>query len=158
GVACAAGCSGDGGDGGGVDPPPPPEHGASWTVLVYMVADNNLEPFGLTDLEEMSKVGSGAGFDIVVQADRAAGYVSDPVLNLGDWQGTKRLHVGSGRLEEVSDIGEANMGDPATLADFIEWGIAQYPADRYALVLWDHGGAWPGFGGDESTANLDLLD
>ena len=33
-----------------------------------------------------------------------------------------------------------SMGAPETLADFIRWGAANYPARKYALVLWDHGG------------------
>ncbi len=34
----------------------------------------------------------------------------------------------------------ASMADPETLADFIRWGVATYPAEKYVLVLWDHGG------------------
>lgn len=34
----------------------------------------------------------------------------------------------------------ASMSDPETLADFIRWGAANYPAKKYVLVLWDHGG------------------
>ncbi len=33
-----------------------------------------------------------------------------------------------------------SMADPATLADFIRWGAEKYPAEKYALILWDHGG------------------
>ncbi len=33
-----------------------------------------------------------------------------------------------------------SMADPETLADFIRWGARTYPAKKYALVLWDHGG------------------
>ena len=33
-----------------------------------------------------------------------------------------------------------NMGDPKTLRFFLEYGAKQYPADDYALILWDHGG------------------
>ena len=33
-----------------------------------------------------------------------------------------------------------SMADPETLSDFIRWGAANYPAKKYALVLWDHGG------------------
>src|SRR5690606_22703317 len=51
---------------------------------------------------------------------------------------------------ELQDLGEGNMGDPATLADFIAYGLENYPADRGALDVWDHGGAWPGFGPDDS--------
>ncbi len=33
-----------------------------------------------------------------------------------------------------------NMSDPETLKDFIRWGVETCPAEKYALVLWDHGG------------------
>ena len=155
-------------DGGGGDEPSDPDDpddpgrrgdgpGESWTVLVYMVADNNLEPFGLQDLEEMTRVGDSANFRIVVQSDRAADHDDGGVGNLPDWQSTKRLLVRGGGLDELDDLGELNMGDPAVLSDFIAWGVDAYPADRYALIFWDHGGGWAGFGGDESTTDHDLL-
>lgn len=140
--------------------PPPGEHqttGASWTVLVYMVADNDLEPFALADLDEMAQVGGSFDFRFVVQADRSSEYTSDPIGNLPDWTSTKRIVVEDGAFTEVEDLGEVNMGDPNALADFIAWGVQNYPADRYALIFWDHGAAWPGFGGDGSTADHDLL-
>src|SRR3990172_5136601 len=45
------------------------------------------------------------------------------------------------------------MGQPATLQDFIEWAIQNYPADKYALIMWDHGGGAVGdtFGVDENN-------
>ena len=33
-----------------------------------------------------------------------------------------------------------NMGDPATLRGFLQFGYEQFPAEHYALILWDHGG------------------
>lgn len=158
-LAVLASCGPDD-SGNGDDPPVGPPHqdsGNSWTVLVYMVADNNLELDGLDDLEEMARVGSAAGLNIVVQVDRAMGYVSEGVGNLPDWQSTKRLLVHRDSFEELDDLGELNMGDPNVLTDFLTWGISSFPADRYALIFWDHGAGWPGFGGDESTADHDLL-
>ena len=34
----------------------------------------------------------------------------------------------------------ASMSDPETLSDFIRWTAQEYPAQKYMLVLWDHGG------------------
>ena len=34
----------------------------------------------------------------------------------------------------------ASMADPATLTDYIRWSAENFPAEKYALVLWDHGG------------------
>ena len=46
------------------------------------------------------------------------------------------------------------MVDPATLSDFIQYSKAKYPADRYMLVLWDHGGgSLTGYGYDQNFPN-----
>ena len=37
---------------------------------------------------------------------------------------------------------EANMADVNTLKKFGVWAVKTYPAKKYALVLWDHGGGW----------------
>lgn len=144
-------------DGGEPDAVEVPDRGESWTVLVYMVADNDLEPFSLDDLTEMMQVGSSESLNIIVQSDRADGYAREGIAGIDNWMSTKRLKVEAGGLTEIADLGETNMGDPVTLSDFIEWGVTGYPADRYFIVFWDHGAAWPGFGGDESTASLDML-
>ena len=34
----------------------------------------------------------------------------------------------------------SSMAASETLADFIQWGVKSYPAKKYALVLWSHGG------------------
>ncbi|HEY5169003.1 MAG TPA: clostripain-related cysteine peptidase, partial [Thermoleophilia bacterium] len=58
----------------------------------------------------------------------------------------------------VADWGEANMGSPRTLVDFVTWARAAYPAQRYALIFWDHGwGWWPGNTMQDVTSN-DYLD
>ncbi len=43
------------------------------------------------------------------------------------------------------------MGDPNTLVDFVMWATANFPAEHYALILSDHGGAWTGVGWDLSS-------
>ena len=40
-------------------------------------------------------------------------------------------------LEEVP---LSSMAEPETLSDFIRWSAETCPAEKYALVLWDHGG------------------
>jgi len=116
----------------------------SWTFLVYLDADNNLEGAGIDDLNEMEVVGSSADVNIVVQMDRIPGYDSSN----GNWTGCRRYYVTQDsdpatiNSTLVEDLGEVNMGDGATLRDFIQWGASNYEADRYAVVLWNHGGGW----------------
>ena len=54
--------------------------------------------------------------------------------------------------------GNANMGEPATLAAFLNFCHRHYPAEHMALVFWDHGGGplW-GFGVDETNNGDGLL-
>ena len=57
-------------------------------------------------------------------------------------------------IELVDTLPLQNMSAPETLADFIRWGAENYPAKKYALVLWGHGnGAKTGLFIDELFDN-----
>jgi hypothetical protein len=116
--------------------------GKTWTFMVYLDADNNLEGAGIDDFLEMATVGSDANINIVVQFDRIIGEDA----RYEDWTTTKRFYVTPGMTptaaNALADLGELNMGDPATLQNFINWAVGGYPAQNYALVLWNHGGGW----------------
>ena len=48
------------------------------------------------------------------------------------------------------DLGSVPMTDPDTLSSFIQWCADEFPANRNALIFWDHGGgSVSGFGYDE---------
>ena len=119
----------------------------NWLFMVYLDADNNLESAGIDDLNEMEVAGSTDNVKIVVQMDRAERSWYDDTSN-GNWTDTKRFYVTQDtdtaiiNSPVIADLGEMNMGDPATLQSFIEWSIANYPAQHYALVLWNHGSGW----------------
>lgn len=99
----------------------------AWTFMVYMDADNTLEGADDLDLAEMIAAGSTSDVSIVVQQDR----YSTP--------GTWRHYVTGGGLITVETLAEQNMADPLVLADFVDWVTTEYSAQRYALILWDHG-------------------
>ncbi len=114
---------------------------ADWTYMVYLDGDNNLESAAIGDFLEMSSVGSNSDVKIVVQMDRTSGYAT----TYDNWTDTRRFLVTPGMTPTVANgtsIGEVNMGDPATLVSFVQWAMGAYPADHYALVLWDHGSGW----------------
>jgi hypothetical protein len=122
-----------------------------------MDADNNLEDVGIDDFLEMASVGSTGQVNIVVQMDRSTGYVR----SYGDWATAKRFYVTPGMTpdpaSELMDIGEVNMADPATLTGFVNWGVTNYPATYYFLVLWDHGDGWQGVIADDDPVSGDRL-
>jgi hypothetical protein len=86
----------------------------SWTFMVYMAGDNNLDPEGVLDLKEMKKVGSSDRVNVIAQFDRASGHEA------------KRYYLSTGgqvARDAVAGLGEVNTGDPKRLNEFIEWGI-----------------------------------
>jgi Clostripain family/Domain of unknown function (DUF4114) len=46
-------------------------------------------------------------------------------------------------------LGEKDTGDSESLTDFVRSSVANAPAQNYALVMWDHGGATTGFNVDD---------
>lgn len=121
--------------------------GQTWTVMLYQDADDKiLEQDIYIDLNEAERVGSNDTVQIVAQVDRyRAGYQGD-----GDWTSAKRFYITRDddlqrvRSRVVQDLGEINMADGQTLVDFVAWAAQNYPADRYVLILSDHGMGWPG--------------
>ncbi len=117
-----------------------------WTVMVYMAADNNLEAFGIGDMNEMEQVGSNSDVTVVVQIDRSSDYDTSN----GNWIGARRYLVTKDNDQStihstmLQDLGNTNMASPQTLTNFIQWATSTYPADHYMLVLWDHGRGWRG--------------
>jgi len=117
-------------------------YAADWTVMIYLDADNNLESDGIEDFIEIATTGSDASINYVVQMDRISGYESA----YDDWTDCKRFYVEKDMTpipqNAVESLGEINMGDPDRLSDFIQWSMTNYSAQRYALILWDHGDGW----------------
>jgi hypothetical protein len=101
--------------------------------MVYLAGDNDLEIYGQNDLAEIKAVGSSERVAVVAQFDR----MSDTL--------TRRYYLTSGQdldADCVSELPETNTGDPGALLDFVSWACQTYPAERYALVLWNHGTGW----------------
>jgi len=116
--------------------------GKLWTFMVYLDGDNGLESSSIDDFLEMAMVGSDANINIVVQLDR----IQDNDARYGGWTSTKRFYVTTGLSPTAEnafeDHGEVNMGDAQALASFISWAKASFPADNYALILWNGGAGW----------------
>ncbi|NJL22934.1 MAG: T9SS type A sorting domain-containing protein [Leptolyngbyaceae cyanobacterium SM1_3_5] len=129
----------------------------NWTILVYLGADNDLEPFGVEDLNEMEVPVLPNGVRVVTLFDRVGGFDSSN----GNWTDTRRgliTHDTNPNLisSPLTSVGELNTGSPQTLTDFIRWGVQNNPAQNYGLILWNHGAGLPGVTWDD-TNNSDNL-
>jgi len=100
-----------------------------WTVAVFLNADNNLDPFGVEDQEEMARVGSNEFLNIVSLIDRERGPAQ---IN----------YIEKGNIKKVKDLGEIDMGDYRQLVNFMKFVKENYPAKKYCLVIWNHGSGW----------------
>lgn len=150
-----------------IEPVPAGEPG-TWLVMLYQDADDEtLEKDIFIDLNEAEMVGSSDAVTIVSQLDRLDGGYDGG----GDWTTTKRFLVQldeSGDMEELAseeleDLGEVDMGNNQTLVEFAEWAISNYPAEKYVLILSDHGMGWPGGWSDNdpnefSEMTMDKID
>lgn len=69
----------------------------------------------------------------------------------------QRWIVKKGKIKLIDDtLGKKNMAASKTLSDFISYSKKHYKADRYILIMSDHGGAIDGLCVD-STFNNDIL-
>ena len=140
---------------------------AKWTILIYGHADHSLTSAMRSDLLEMEEAGSSENFKIAVQLDinstdrRTKFWKFKYNIDPKKFRGVKRLLISednnpsrfnSDIIESLPE--EKNMDDPEVLSDFIQWGMTKYPADRYGLVLWNHGGQFVGYGGDSQEGSL----
>ena len=112
-----------------------------WTILCYLAGDNNLDGAAVEDINEMEVVGSNDQVNVVVQVDRSADYN----LNDDNWRSTRRFYITKGldrqkiTSELLKDLGPTNTGDSRFINDFIRETVSDYQAQRYMLVLWNHG-------------------
>jgi len=116
---------------------------AEWTVLVFLNAKNNLEPFAFPNFLQMASIGSTKEVNLVVEMGRPKTHYS---ASYDAWTKTLRFHIQKGtepvEATAVKDLGETNMGDPKSLAEFVAWGQKTYPAKHTMLVIWNHGQGW----------------
>ena len=118
----------------------PPVTGNQWTIMIYLDADNDLNSWANLDIREMMEIGSTENVTIILQLD------SRNVT-------TKRYKVEKGLLTLLADLGELDMASGETLRDFVSDTISGYPAEHYALLIWDHGQGWKGTAATKSIFN-----
>lgn len=106
-----------------------------WTVLVWSASENDLYPYQVAELDEMERVGCSDSFQMVAQIDHGT------TVQRLEMRPDDRVGLNS---PVQQDLGPLSMSRPEALSDFIQWGMKNYPAENYWLVISDHGEAWKG--------------
>lgn len=123
------------------------------TILVYMCGADLESRSGMAtkDLQEMLSASFGSKVNLIVYTGGASQWRNNQISSRVNqiWQiKNKKLSC----LEE--NMGTASMTSPDTLLSFLEYGAKNFKADRYQLILWDHGcGSVTGYGHDEKNPN-----
>ncbi len=119
------------------------------TIMVYMCGTDLETKSGMAtyDLQEMMKAAISDNINIIVET----GGTSKWQNNFVDSRTNQRFKVTSEGLKLIEkDLGKKSMVDSSTLSDFIKYCKSNYPADRYSLIMWDHGGgSLSGYGYDQ---------
>ena len=110
----------------------------TWTVFVY-ICGSNLESQNAAATKDLNEMLSSTGSNkvrFVVETGGARTWRNNTMSarQLG------RYVIQAGRMMDAGAVSAASMGKTETLADFLQWGIKNYPADHMGLILWDHGG------------------
>ena len=128
-----------------------------YTLMVYMCG-SNLESDGgyaSSDIEEMLKSTMADEINLLVYTGGARRWYDFGISNK-----TNQIYkVENHKLNLVQDnLGLENMTNSNTLAGFLKFCKDNYPAKKYGLIMWDHGGgAVSGFGLDQNASRNDSL-
>jgi len=126
---------------------PAPDYGST-TLMVYMVGSDleSKTAAASSDLSEMLASGIDlSDNNIVVCAGGTSSWNTDTISP----EKLTTLHLTADGFAVDRTAESVSMGDAAPLADFLTYAYETYPADNYALILWDHGmGPVIGYGKD----------
>lgn len=127
----------------------------TWAVYWYLCG-SDLESeggFATGDMQEMLDVELPANVTVVIETGGAAQWQNELV----DADKLQRYVYNSEGLTLVDEQPSASMGDSETLADFLRFAKDNYPADRTAVVFWNHGGGSVAGASFDEVYGLDSL-
>ncbi|MBT9584739.1 hypothetical protein IV102_15455 [bacterium] len=151
-----------------------------WTVLMYIAGDNDLEPYAAKMMQQIEdKCGTTKNINVVAQLGRmdqaslkklydGQGREYEPTNIDGDWGGMRRYVVTQqdrGKDEDTKILSKCvgkptdkKMSNATALADFLVYGMKNYPSKHTMVVLADHGGGWLGaFTSDASASGHSIM-
>ncbi|MEO0078281.1 MAG: clostripain-related cysteine peptidase [candidate division WOR-3 bacterium] len=133
---------------------------AKWTILAYMDGNNNLDTLQngsswvIGDCQELEEVGSTDDVQIVAMVGSLRKGGNSKIYHIQKHLNEQPDQISSTVLE---DLGGKDMSDKATLRDFVRKYVSQFPAERYMLIIDDHGGGWYGACEDNQNGSGDMM-
>ena len=131
------------------------------TLMVYMCGTDLESSYSMAtkDMQEMASASLSNNVNIIIYTGGCKKWQISQISTTKNqiWKLT------AGSLTKLAEENARSMVEPSTLSDFIKFCAKKYPADRYDIILWDHGGgSITGYGYDEkypkSSMTLQGLD
>lgn len=134
----------------------------SWTVFMYVCGSNLESSYGCAseDIGEILNIGGQPeDVNIVIETGGSSRWTNSKISA----NNLCRFHVENKDIVLDSKLTKANMGKESTLESFLNWGVQTYPADKYGVIFWNHGGALDGvcfddYGGSDSIKASELYN
>lgn len=118
-------------------------------VLEYIIGSNLENAGGLAsaNIKQMKDATTkGPNMKFVLEIGGSYRWFTDEIQE----NSNGRYVIEDGKLSLVEKVDSTiSLSDPKQFEDFLKWAKKTYPADRYILVLWDHGAGFSlGYGDD----------
>lgn len=116
---------------------------AAWTVMIYLCGTDLESKNGMAteNLLEISKTLANQQVNVLIETGGAKAWSTKEKLGFDiATDRLQRYKYDENGFTLVEERPLSNMAQTETLTEFIRWGQENYPADRYMLTIWDHGG------------------
>lgn len=110
-----------------------PTGDSSWTVMIYACSDNGGK--ASRTIEELTQIKYPANVNVVMQTGGGGEWENDGI----DGEYLQRFVMQKGSMYLKDQKQSASMGSYDTFSDFINWGINEFSADKYMLILMGDG-------------------
>lgn len=119
-----------------------PKEPALWTVMFYLCG-TDLESDGAmatANLEMIKNTTANSAVNMVIETGGTKKWNAEESVGIDIAEDKlQRWSYSEEGYTLVEELENANMAKHTTLSDFIRWSAENYPAEKYMLLLWDHG-------------------
>ena len=130
--------------------PKPEDSRRPWTILLYGAVDNSADdPFVEFTDQLRRAIDDDPGIELILFIDRSDRHRKSATFLGDDFTSTRLYRIrknsverlsGGAQFPEITRDNDVNLNsaDASTLQRFITWGKANYPAERYGLLIYSH--------------------
>ncbi len=141
-----------------------------WTILLYGAVDNSADdPFVQFTDQIRKAIDDDQGIELVMFIDRSDRHAQRPTFLGKDFNSSRLYRIkkdsverlaGGTHFPEITKDNDVNLNsaDASVLQRFIAWGKANYPAEKYGLLIYSHANGQTMCPDDRSKAEMGIAE